>query len=90
MRRIFAFIALLSVSPLAVAQEQEDFATDFARIKGGAVYDEKMGVDGSLISEQYLLTHITCSDGSKKLRVMLPLGPEDDGTAFSMDGPPSS
>ncbi len=74
----------------AVAQEQEDTAESFSRVKGAAVYDFKMGVDGTLVSEEYMLTHVTCTDGSKSLRVMLPLGPEDDGTGFSMDGPKST
>lgn len=62
----------------ATAQEQDEFATAFAKVKGGAVYDSKEGVDGASVSETYLLTHLTCSAGSNKVRVLLPVG-EDEG-----------
>jgi hypothetical protein len=84
------FIASLTLATPVRAQEQEDTAETFTRVKGAAVYDFKMGVDGTLVSEEYMLTHVTCTDGSKSLRVMLPLGPEDDATGFSMDGPKST
>lgn len=86
----FACVALLVFSASACAQEEEDTASSFTRVKGGAVYDYKMGVDGTLVSEEYMLTHITCSDGSNKLRVLLPLGPDDNGTTFSMGGDAST
>jgi hypothetical protein len=87
---VFVAALVLSVPLSAIAQEHEDFSIAFARVKGGAVYDEKIGLDGSLVTEEYVLTHVTCTDGSKKLRVMLPLGLEDNDTFFTLDGEPSS
>ena len=90
MKLVSAFI-LLSISFVpCFAQEQQDYAETFTRIKGGAVYDEKIGVDGALISETYMLTHVTCSDRSKTLRVLLPVGLDDEGAIFNSDGPESS
>ncbi len=90
MKSAFVSLVFLWTTFPVLAQEQEDFSTAFSRVKSGAVYSEKMGVDGSLISERYMLTLVTCSDGSKMLRVMLPNGPEDEGTTFSIDGTPST
>ena len=90
MKRAFAFVALIALASPAIAQEQEDFSETVTPIKGGAIFDQKMDVDGSLISEQHFLTHIVCSKNSKTLRVMLPLAPDDDGTTYTMDGAPSS
>lgn len=90
MRLIAAAAALLVTSSAALAQEQEDVAASVARIKGGAVYDYKMGVDGSSLAERFTLTHVVCTDGSKSLRVMLPVSPEDDGTVFDSSGPKST
>jgi hypothetical protein len=86
----FAFALVLILSLPAVAQETEDVSVAFARIKGGAVYDEKTGIDGTLVTEEFVLTHATCSDGSNKLRIMLPLGLEDNDTFFTLDGVPST
>ena len=86
----FIFTASFVLTIPAFAQEKEDTAESFARVKGAAVYDFKMGVDGTLVSEEYLLTHVTCTDGSKNLRVLLPIGPDDNGTVFKMDGPKST
>ncbi len=90
--KTIALLILVSLClvPTANAQEAEDSSESFAKIKGGAVYDWKFGVDGSLISEQFMLTHITCTNGSDRLRVMLPLGPEDNEISFTMDGEESS
>jgi hypothetical protein len=85
---LFALCGAL-ISP-CVAQEQSDYSERFTRISGGAVYDEKMGVDGAAVSETYVLTHVTCSKGSHVLRVLLPVGLDDDGTVFNMDGPAST
>ena len=90
MKSAFALFAVLSLAPPVLAQEQEDFSETVSPIKGGAIFEQKMGVDGSLIMEQHFLTHIVCSKGSKTLHVMLPLAPSDDGTTYMMDGPPSS
>ena len=87
---ISIFTASFVLTIPAFAQEKEDTAESFARVKGAAVYDFKMGVDGTLVSEEYLLTHVTCTDGSKSVRVLLPIGPEDDGTVVNMDGPKST
>ena len=84
------FVAVFALVTPVSAQEKEDTAESFSRVKGAAVYDFKMGVDGTLISEEYMLTHVTCTDGSKTLRVMLPLGPEENAIFFSMDGPKST
>lgn len=84
------FLASVCLAASAHAQELEDSSESFARVKGGAVYDWKIGVDGSLISEQFMLTHVTCTNGSDTLRVMLPLGPDDNETFYTMDGEPSS
>ena len=65
-------------------------AASFARVKGGAVFDYRTGVDGADVSEEYLLIHVVCSDGSKKVRVMLPASPEDDGAVFDGNGPAST
>lgn len=85
-----AILATLLAGSAAHSQEQEDEVSSFSRIKGGAVYDHKYGVDGSAVNEQYVLTHVVCSDGSRSLRVMLPAAPEDDGTVFDSNGPASS
>lgn len=90
MTYIAAAILVAILATPCLAQEQEDYSEQVTPIKGGAIYDEKMGVDGALISEEYMLTHVVCSKGSRKIRMMLPLGLEDDGTAFTMDGEPSS
>lgn len=81
---------LAAMAGSALAQEQEDTAATFARIRGGAVYDVRMGVDGTAIAEEFTLTHVVCTDGSKSLRVMLPVSPGDDGTVFSGSGPKST
>lgn len=88
-RAVFA-VALLGFAAPALAQEQEDWSTSFARITGGAVYDYKEGVDGTLVSEDYMLTHVVCSDGSRSLRVMVPVAPEDNDITFTMDGAAST
>lgn len=67
--------AVCFITP-ALAQEQEDFSAAFSLVDGGAVYDEKIGIDGSLVSEAYQLTHLTCSTGSRKVRVLMPV-PKD-------------
>ncbi|MDE2384117.1 MAG: hypothetical protein KGO53_05810 [Alphaproteobacteria bacterium] len=91
MKLIPAILAsALALSIPALAQEKEDVAESFARVKGASVYDFKMGVDGTLVSEEYMLTHVTCTDGSRTLRVLLPLGAEDNDMTFSMDGPKST
>ncbi len=82
--------ALVAFASPAFAQEKEDMAESYSRVKGAAVYDFKMGVDGTLVSEEYMLTHVTCTDGSKTLRVLLPIDPEDDGTVLKLDGPKST
>lgn len=74
----------------AFAQEQEDVKEDFSRVSGASVYDYKEGIDGALVSEEYLLTHVTCTDGSKILRVLLPIGPEDADAEMSSDGSKST
>ena len=89
-RFAFAALATLLAATAAQAQEQEDSASTFNRIKGGAVYDFTYGVDGSAVSEEYFLVHVVCTDASKSLRVMLPASPDDDGVVFDSDGPKST
>ncbi len=90
MKLIPVAIVFASLTSPCFAQEQEDYAERVTPITGGAIYDEKMGVDGTLVSEEYMLAHMVCSKGSRKLRYMMPFGLEDDGTAFTLDGAPSS
>ncbi len=85
-----AAAVLIAMGGAALAQEQEDVAVSFARIKGGAVFDYRMGVDGAAVTQQYMLTHVVCSDDSKALRVMLPVSLADDGTVYEMGGPKST
>jgi hypothetical protein len=85
-RLAVAALALLLAGGSVQAQEQEDSSSSFSRINGGAVYDFKYGVDGSAVSEEYFLVHVVCTDGSKSLRVMLPVSPEDDGAVFDGNG----
>jgi hypothetical protein len=89
-RLAFAALATLLAGTAVHAQEQEDKVASFNRIKGGAVYDFRYGVDGSAVSEEYFLVHVVCTDGSKSLRVMLPVSPEDDGIIFDSNGPKST
>lgn len=90
MKFCVAAMFFLSLVSACAAQEQEDYSEKVSPIKGGAVYDEKIGVDGTLIADEYILTHLVCSKGSRQVRMMLPLGLEDDRTFFTMDGAPSS
>lgn len=90
MRRAVLVVAGLGLMHPALAQEQDEWTSSFTRIKGGAVYDYRVGLDGATVSEDYLLTHVVCSDGSRSLRVMLPLAPEDNDTGFTLDGEPST
>ena len=73
-----AVAGCFALTGAAIAQETQDWTSNFARIKGGAVYDYKIGVDGTRVSEEFVLTHIVCTDGSKTLHVMLPYGIEDN------------
>jgi len=83
---IAAMLSAAFVMP-AFAQEKEDVKEDFSRVSGASVYDYKEGIDGALVSEEYLLTHVTCTDGSKTLRVLLPIGLDDVNADQSGDGP---
>jgi hypothetical protein len=87
---IMGLAGIAAGSAAALAQEVDEAVSAFTRIDGGAVYDLKYGVDGSAVDEEFILTHVVCSDGSKSLRVMLPASPEDEGTVFSSDGPDST
>lgn len=78
------------LSGAASAEDQDDAASRFTRIEGGAVYDYRSGIDGGSVSEEFLLTHVVCSDGSKHLRVMLPVSPDLDDTVFSSGGAKST
>lgn len=89
-RIAFAVLATLLACSAAQAQEQGDEVSTFTRIKGGAVYDYKYGVDGSAVSDEFELVHVVCTDGAKSLRVMLPVSPEDDGATFDSSGPAST
>ncbi|PZF77876.1 hypothetical protein DK847_05465 [Aestuariivirga litoralis] len=89
-RLALAVLATLLAGTAAQSQEQGDEVSTFSRIKGGAVYDYKYGVDGSAVSEEYELIHVVCSDGSKSLRVMLPVSPEADGDVSDSNGPAST
>jgi hypothetical protein len=44
------------------------------------VFEQKIGVKGSLVSENYLLTRLTCSVGRNSIELMLPI---DWGYAMS-------
>lgn len=85
MRSTLALALMVVAFTPAAAQEQEDFTAEFAKVAGGAVYDEKIGIDGSLVSEAYQLTHLTCSAGSRKIRLLMPVGrdaAEAEGTTL--------
>jgi hypothetical protein len=90
MIRTITFLLTMTFAVPGFAQELEDYAEKVSSIKGGAIYDEKVGVDGSWISDRHFLTHMVCSKGSTKLRMMLPFGLDDDGTFFTMDGAQST
>lgn len=79
-----------ALSAGSVLAQEGGEVTSFSRIKGGAVYDFRYGVDGSDVSEEYELVHVVCTDGSKSLRVMLPAAPDDDGTVYDSSGPKST
>lgn len=74
----------------ARAAGDDETASAFTRISGGAIYDYRNGIDGSTVAEDFELTHVVCSDGSKQLRVMLPVSPELDDAVFSSGGPKST
>ncbi|MFT3989147.1 hypothetical protein [Aestuariivirga sp.] len=90
MRAAWVLCALTMLALPAIAQEQEDHAAKFAAVQGGAVYDEMDGVDGSLVSENFILTHLTCSKGSSKIRLLMPVGKDgagqDDSTLVEKAG----
>jgi hypothetical protein len=75
---------------IATAEDLHEYASSFSRIEGGAIYDYKTGVDGAAVSEEYDLLRVICTDGSKSLRVMLPVSPEYDGYVSYSDGPKST
>lgn len=67
---------LLLASPVA-AQEQEELVRTVAKTADGAVFEEKMGVDGTLVSESYILTRLTCRKGDKSVRLLMPFTRDD-------------
>ena len=67
---------LLLASPLA-AQEQEDLVRTVTKTGDGAVFEEKMGVDGTLVSESYILTRLTCRKADKTVRLLMPFTRDD-------------
>ena len=83
------FVSLLC-PPLA-AQKIEDSATSVAKTATGAVFEEKIGIDGTLISESYSLTRLTCNTESKRINLMLPINRADSAgqegsTLLQVDG----
>lgn len=87
---VAAGLGLCVLAGAAHAGSGDDSVSVFTRIDGGAAYDYKAGIDGGQVSEEFALTRVGCSDGSKQLRVMLPVAPEHDGTVFSSEGPKST
>ena len=88
--RVMALV--LSVSPFCqplAAQETEDLVTSVAKTADGAVYEERMGVDGTLVTESYLTTRLTCWTGKSAIEVMLPIARDDslpqDGSTLRED-----
>jgi hypothetical protein len=90
MKAAVSLFALLIAAAPCPAQEVDEFSSAFSKIKGGAVYDGKQGLDGAAITDEYLLTHATCTNGSRTVRVLVPLGKEDNETFFTLDGTPST
>jgi len=86
----FAQVLFLVLATPAFAQEATDSSETFTRVQGGAVYDMKTGIDGSSVQDQFELTHVTCTDGSKTLRVLLPIDPDFDGVVAKSDGQKST
>jgi hypothetical protein len=78
MKPVFCSLILLCLASPCLAQEQEDMTSSFAAVPGGAVFDEMVGVDGSAVTDNYILTRVTCKTGSNDVRVLLPFGPQDD------------
>lgn len=87
---IMALAGIAAAAGTALAQDADESVSVFTRVAGGAVYDGRYGVDGGAVDESFTLIHVVCTDGSKSLRVMLPVSPEDDGTVFASDGPRST
>ena len=89
-KRLGISLGLMLVSTSAAAQEVEDFAITVKKTSSGAVLDYRIGVDGSLVSEDYFLTRLTCRKGDKSLDVMLPISREDavgqDGSTLRQEG----
>jgi hypothetical protein len=72
--RSIALALSLSLQCLPLgAQEQEDYVTSVTPTSTGAVLDDKIGVDGTLVSESYMLTRLTCRKGEKHIDLMLPI-----------------
>lgn len=68
-----AVLALCLISGAAAAQEQEDFASSVKQTASGAVYEEKMGIDGSTVAESFQLTRLTCTKGSTETALLMPI-----------------
>ncbi len=68
-----AALALCVLCGPAAAQEQEDVVTLVKKTASGAVYEEKMGIDGSLVSESFQLTRLTCTKGSAEIALLMPI-----------------
>lgn len=78
--RAAIFVLVLLCQPV-LAQEQEDISIEVMETADGAVLEEKIGVDGLLVSESYMLTRLTCRRGDKDVDLLMPFTPEDgEGT----------
>ena len=90
MKRLCISIGLTLLAAPSLAQEQEDVVVTVTPTAAGAVYAYKMGVDGLLVSESYMLTRLTCTKGSSTVDFMLPVTREDsmgqDGSTLRKTG----
>jgi hypothetical protein len=72
-RPLAVALALSLLCPSLAAQEQEDVSVTVTPTQTGAVYDLKIGVDGLLVSESYILTRLTCRKTDKLVDVLMPI-----------------
>ena len=72
----FTFDGLGGVDTMSFGTTSESDYT-ITRTADGAVFEEKMGVDGTLVSESYILTRLTCRKGDRTVRLLMPFTRED-------------
>jgi len=90
MRRLGYLLGLVLLSAPVLAQEQEDFSIAVTETASGATFDYRIGVDRTLVSEDYLLTRLTCRKGVKDIDLLLPITRADavgqDGSTLRKEG----